>query len=483
MYAIPVAASVSISPTPATVQVNSTVQLGSIIEDALGHLLTGTMGVHAMWTSSDTMVAKVSTYGLVTGLRNGVATITASVGLVSAKDVVTVGTGIPTATSISISPTSATVQVNSTVQLSSIIKDDIGRLLTGTMGVHAMWTSSDTTVAKVSAYGLVTGLRNGVVTITARVGLISAKDTVTVTGSQPVVQPPPTSSGTTTTPPPPPPPSTITSGTTTSTQPGSTLSGVALVSDDFTRYGGTQDLLANISKTIGGTGSSTTALYGDGWLPDLLALDNTVKYNGHATVKYNQPGGVSASPALFVHFPNNQILTTMWLRAKVRFSQGFTTTGTISGANAYKLLGWGWDTSNGRGSLEITNTNQYQSYWYVFGPTGGQTIAGGNFVTAGTVSTEWTDGQWYDYIIEYQQISATAAVSKTWIQKDGNPMTLRAITPGSGPIGSIQGVRSVMLGINFNQVRAANQTQALWLGQWEVVDGAKHANPFGIPGI
>ena len=38
----------------------------------------------------------------------------------------------------------------------------------------------------------------------------------------------------------------------------------------------------------------------------------------------------------------------------------------------------------------------------------------------------------------------------------------------------------VQLGMNFNQSRA--QSQSLWYGMWEVVDGATFANPFGIPG-
>ena len=43
-------------------------------------------------------------------------------------------------------------------------------------------------------------------------------------------------------------------------------------------------------------------------------------------------------------------------------------------------------------------------------------------------------------------------------------------------------VAAVMLGQNFNQRRAETQNQALWYALWEVVDGAAHANPFGIPG-
>jgi hypothetical protein len=36
----------------------------------------------------------------------------------------------------------------------------------------------------------------------------------------------------------------------------------------------------------------------------------------------------------------------------------------------------------------------------------------------------------------------------------------------------------ISVGLNFNQVRA--QSQAVWWGEWEVVDGNQHPNPFGV---
>jgi len=37
-----------------------------------------------------------------------------------------------------------------------------------------------------------------------------------------------------------------------------------------------------------------------------------------------------------------------------------------------------------------------------------------------------------------------------------------------------------MLGLNFNSPRAVGQNQALWYGQWEVVDGSQYSNPFNL---
>jgi hypothetical protein len=258
------------------------------------------------------------------------------------------------------------------------------------------------------------------------------------------------------------------------------LSGLALVSDDYSKYASTAAFLANVSSNIGGTGNYLTSLYNDGVSANLAQIDPSVQYNGHATLKYNQPGGSAASPSFEVYFPNGKTLTKMWLRAKIRFSPGFTTTGTLSNsANAYKALGWGWNTYDGSGRLEITNTNQYDFYWTPI--YNGSSIGGGTHTSAGTVGTQWTDGAWYDYIIECDFSNGITGVSRVWISKDGQTPVLRATSSGALTGGrALPGLDYVALGLNFNQVRAANQTQALWYGQWEVVDGVAHPDPFGL---
>jgi hypothetical protein len=279
----------------------------------------------------------------------------------------------------------------------------------------------------------------------------------------------------------PPPATTTPSVPSSSTGPG--LSGLALISDDFTQYPNTAALRNNISSNIGGTGDWKTALYHDGHNADLTEIDPAVLYNGHPTLKYNAPGGTSSIPGLWPTLPHP--LSTMWLRVKIRFSPGFTTTGTLTNSsNAYKLLGWGYSDSYGSGRVEITNTSQYQLYY-------GTLLSGTNtpistpnqFGIGGNVTTEWSDGGWYDYIVEYQTTSPTTSVARLWIAKDGSTPVLRATsTSTSLPGYTMSHIGYVMLGLNFNQVRAANQNEALWYGQWEVVDGDQHPNPFGLAG-
>jgi hypothetical protein len=257
------------------------------------------------------------------------------------------------------------------------------------------------------------------------------------------------------------------------------LSGLAFTSDNFSEYSGTASFLANVSSNIGGTGNYLTSLYNDGFNANLAQIDSSVLYNGHPTLKYNQPGGTSATPSLQVVFQNGKTLSKLWLRAKIRFSPGFTTTGTLTNsANAYKLLGWGWTTFDGSGRLEITNTNQYDFYWTVI--SNGSAIGGGSHTSGGTISTEWSDGAWYDYILECDFSQGTSGVARVWMARDGATPILRAATSGTIGAALLPGLDRIALGLNFNQVRTATQTQALWYGQWEVIDGVAHPDPFGL---
>src|SRR3989449_1971443 len=68
-------ASVAVSPASATVSVGATQQLGAVLKDASGNVLTGRT---VTWASSNSAVATVSASGLVTGVAAGSATITAA---------------------------------------------------------------------------------------------------------------------------------------------------------------------------------------------------------------------------------------------------------------------------------------------------------------------------------------------------------------------------------------------------------------------
>lgn len=262
---------------------------------------------------------------------------------------------------------------------------------------------------------------------------------------------------------------------------GSGLSGLQVIGDDYTTYANNAAFQNNISTVAGGTGGGGS-LYKDGVNANLASIDTTVLYNGHQTAKYTQPGGVPNTPQLWANFPTN--LNNFWFRGHVRFSNGFTTTGTNTGsASAYKLFGWGYDFTqvNGSGRCEITNVNQYDFYWGVASKTTGATTGGGQHSPAGAITTEWTDQAWYTYIIQVVN-NGNAETTKLWRGRESDTPTLRATTGGTMLDGTsnVPSIYSVEVGINFNQTRVVGGDQALWWGDWEVVDGSIHPDPYNL---
>ncbi|MCH5329088.1 MAG: Ig-like domain-containing protein [Coprobacter sp.] len=123
------------------------------------------------WESSDPNVVIVSD-GTVTATGVGSATIRAMCGGVTANCEVTVN---PTAaTEIVLSQTEATMKATQTLQLSATVNPE------NTTDKTIEWTSSDNAVATVSTDGVVTALKVGSSTITAKCGSVTADCQITV---------------------------------------------------------------------------------------------------------------------------------------------------------------------------------------------------------------------------------------------------------------------------------------------------------------
>lgn len=152
------APSVSFTQTASSVYIGSTAQVKA----------TASNGNTVSYSSSNTSIATISSNGLITGKASGTVTITASAnGATSAKIDVKVNPVI-----ISLTPTSATLPVGGTVQLSASTTPS-GRTVT--------WTSSKPAVATVDANGVVTAKSGGTAIITASAtGATSKTCTVTV---------------------------------------------------------------------------------------------------------------------------------------------------------------------------------------------------------------------------------------------------------------------------------------------------------------
>ena len=128
------------------------------------------------WISSDESVASVNS-GIVTALKEGTATITASAGGKSAVCAVTVT--VPVA-SISLDKAALSLEVGESAQLTATVSpaDATDR--------NVIWTSSDESVAKVSD-GKVTAVKSGNAIVTVKCGDKTAKCSVTVTHIESII--------------------------------------------------------------------------------------------------------------------------------------------------------------------------------------------------------------------------------------------------------------------------------------------------------
>ena len=163
---------------PATAQIaTSTVgkQYQFTLKGTFSDGSTGFLTGSASWTSSNQTVATVAA-GLATSTGYGTTTITATVNGVSTTATLTVTA--PALTSINVTPQSTTIYDGTALQLKATGLYADGSSVDITNSVT--WTSANTTIATVSATGLVQSLAIGNVTI-------SAADTVTSSASVSVV--------------------------------------------------------------------------------------------------------------------------------------------------------------------------------------------------------------------------------------------------------------------------------------------------------
>lgn len=154
-------------------EVGETVQLSAVTND----------DTSVMWMSDSEAIATVSESGLVTGIGAGETTISvgSAGGAIASCKVVVTEKAVPEGV-ILISQSEAELKVGETLQLTALTTEE---------GV-ILWDSSEKTVAKVSADGLVTALAKGTTTVTAFVGSLTVECEVTVTDAGTIQKPDPT---------------------------------------------------------------------------------------------------------------------------------------------------------------------------------------------------------------------------------------------------------------------------------------------------
>ncbi len=158
---------VNVSPTSNSLNVNGTVQLTATV------LPTNASNQNVTWSSSNSAVASVSSTGLVTALTAGSANITVTTVSGSKTAIASVTSTSVAVTGVTVSPTSATVYVGSTQQLTATVAPS------NATNKNVTWSSSNASVASVNSTGLVTGVAAGSATIT--VTTVSGGKTATST--------------------------------------------------------------------------------------------------------------------------------------------------------------------------------------------------------------------------------------------------------------------------------------------------------------
>ena len=165
-------ASVTVSPSAATLIVGQTVELEAQPRDASGRLLDGRT---VTWSSNRSDVATVSATGTVAAVSPGTATITAS--SEGRSGAATIVVEAPTVNRVEVTPAIASVGVGASFRLTATVFDSRGNVIPG---AQVAWSSSDTRIATVDNTGRVVGVREGSVTITATSGAKAGTAAITV---------------------------------------------------------------------------------------------------------------------------------------------------------------------------------------------------------------------------------------------------------------------------------------------------------------
>ena len=158
---------VMLSPDSASIGVGKTIRLISTVTPY------NATNKNVIWNSSDTLVATVNESGLVTGVAEGSATITVTTvdGSYTGNSSLTVRTPV---TGVSISPSSASIYVDSTLQLSAMVEPS------DATNKNVSWNSSNTSVATVSSSGLVTGIKESFSPVSITVTTEDGSKTATI---------------------------------------------------------------------------------------------------------------------------------------------------------------------------------------------------------------------------------------------------------------------------------------------------------------
>ena len=159
-----------VTPLTGSIQIGGSVTFAAVGLSASGDTLSMTF----TWTSSNPLVASVSSLGEALAIGPGVATIRASAGGVSGSGQLAVST-LPV-TQVVVTPATTSAQPGDTVIHSAVALDALG----DTVSAVFTWTSSNPVVANVNGNGVAVALGPGVTEIRATAGGVTGSGQLTV---------------------------------------------------------------------------------------------------------------------------------------------------------------------------------------------------------------------------------------------------------------------------------------------------------------
>ena len=159
---------------PSSLNVGQSAQASVTLKDKNG----GTLSNRTIaFVSSDANIASVTSSGLVTALKGGAVTITASSEGKSASAVVSTVAPKPAVSSITLAAGTTSLKIGEITQVTAVPKDAGGAPISG---LTVTWSSSPSTVATVSSTGVAAGRSAGTAQVYAKVDAVTSSIALTV---------------------------------------------------------------------------------------------------------------------------------------------------------------------------------------------------------------------------------------------------------------------------------------------------------------
>ncbi len=166
-----------IEVTPDTLELTGAGATGQLVATVFDSADLPVEGVDVTWSSSNPSVATVNADGLVTSLAEGQVTVTATAAGIVGSAVVMVVQEPPVPATVTVSPSSADLERDETLEFSAEVRDQFGEIMPG---IEVEWTSTNACVIDVDADGTALSFGGGGATIRAAVGDLFGAATVNV---------------------------------------------------------------------------------------------------------------------------------------------------------------------------------------------------------------------------------------------------------------------------------------------------------------